>query len=153
MYKSAEAHPWPSQTSKVNIFSLHKKMKKSLMENFIFCVVFARLVVVTKLTFLTILTTADIWRALINPFNATGLLPNQKLSDIFRGYRKTPVAWNGLNVSQSMSTESSLICKLYQNITSKLVFVIVFEIDCNLFIVLPIRLKTCRSNNFFIFIR
>ena len=30
---------------------------------------------------------------------------------------------------------------------------IVFGIDCNSFIVVPIRLKTCRSNAFFFFIR
>ena len=34
-------------------------------------------------------------------------------------------------------------CKLYQNITSRMVFMIVFGIDCNFFIVLPVRLKTC----------
>ena len=32
-------------------------------------------------------------------------------------------------------------------------FMIVFGIHCNIFIVLPIRLKTCRSNAFFFFIR
>ena len=41
----------------------------------------------------------------INPFHATGLFryplktsENQSFSDVFRGYRKRPVAWNGLNV-------------------------------------------------------
>ena len=40
---------------------------------------------------------------LINPFHATGLFryplktsENQRLSDVFRGYQKRPVAWNGL---------------------------------------------------------
>ena len=40
------------------------------------------------------------------------------------------------------------ICKLYQN---RLVFMKVFRTNCNFFIVLPIRLKTCRSNGFFFF--
>ena len=38
------------------------------------------------------------------------------------------------------------MCELYQNM---LVFMIVFEIHCNFFIVLPVRLKTCISNGFF----
>ena len=40
----------------------------------------------------------------INPFHATGLFryplkisQNQMFSDVFRGYRKRPVAWNELN--------------------------------------------------------
>ena len=37
------------------------------------------------------------------------------------------------------------ICKFYQ---IRLVFIIVFETHCDFFIVLPIRLKTCRSNDF-----
>ena len=40
------------------------------------------------------------------------------------------------------------ICKLYQN---RLLFVTVFETYCNFFTVLPIQLKTCRSNGFFCF--
>ena len=39
----------------------------------------------------------------INPFQATGLFlyplktsENQRFSDVFRGHRKRPVAWNGL---------------------------------------------------------
>ena len=40
------------------------------------------------------------------------------------------------------------ICKLYQN---RLLFVTVFETYCNFFTVLPIQLKTCRSNGFFFF--
>ena len=43
------------------------------------------------------------------------------------------------------------ICKFYQYITSRLVFMIVFGIPCNCFMVLSIRLKTCRSKGFFIF--
>ena len=43
------------------------------------------------------------------------------------------------------------MCKLYQNITSRLMFMIVFGNDCNFFIVLPIPLKTCRYNDFFFF--
>ena len=42
------------------------------------------------------------------------------------------------------------MCELYQN---RLVYMIAFGIDCNLFIVLPIPLKTCRSNDFFFFTR
>ena len=41
------------------------------------------------------------------------------------------------------------ICKHYQNITCRLVFMIVFGIHCNFFIVSPIQLKICRSNIFF----
>ena len=44
-------------------------------------------------------------------------------------------------------------CKLFQNITSTLVFRRVFGIHCNFFIVLTIWLKTCRSNVFFFFRR
>ena len=44
------------------------------------------------------------------------------------------------------------ICKLHQSITSRLVFMIAFEIHCNFYIVLPIWLKTCRSNSFFCFL-
>ena len=43
------------------------------------------------------------------------------------------------------------ICKHYQNITGRLVFMIMFGIHCNVFIVLPIRLKTCRTNGFLFF--
>ena len=43
------------------------------------------------------------------------------------------------------------ICKLYQNTTGRLVFMIVFGIQCNFFIVFPIQLKTCRSNGFLVF--
>ena len=43
------------------------------------------------------------------------------------------------------------IYKLYQNTTSALVFMIVFGIHCNFFNVLPIWLKTYRSNGFFLF--
>ena len=63
-------------------------------------------------------------------------------------------ASNLLNAPQPMSRQSSLtslICKLYQNITTTLVFMIVLGIHCNFFTVLPIRLKTCRSNGFFFY--
>ena len=40
------------------------------------------------------------------------------------------------------------ICKNYQNITSNLVFTIVFRIYCNFLIVVPFRFKTCRFNVF-----
>ena len=39
------------------------------------------------------------------------------------------------------------ICKFYQNITSSLVFMMVFWTDGNVFIVLPIRLKTCNFSS------
>ena len=42
-------------------------------------------------------------------------------------------------------------CKFYKNITNSLVFMMVFRIDGNFFIVLPIRLETCRLNRFFFF--
>ena len=45
------------------------------------------------------------------------------------------------------------ICKLYQNITTRLVFMIAFGIHCNFFIVLPIQLKPCRCNGFLLFTR
>ena len=45
------------------------------------------------------------------------------------------------------------MCKYYQNITSRLVFMIVFGIYCNFLIVLPIRLETCKSNIFLLFTR
>ena len=32
----------------------------------------------------------------INPFYITGLFLHRRFSDVFRGYRKRPVAWNGL---------------------------------------------------------
>ena len=41
------------------------------------------------------------------------------------------------------------MCKHYQNIPSTPVFMIVFGIHCNFLIVLPIRLKTYRSNVLF----
>ena len=44
---------------------------------------------------------------------------------------------------------ASQICKNYQNITSNLVFTIVFRIYCNFLIVVPFRFKTCRFNVFF----
>ena len=41
-----------------------------------------------------------------------------------------------------------MICKHYQNIIIKLMFMTVFGIHCTFFIVLPIRLKNCISNGF-----
>ena len=62
-----------------------------------------------------------------------------------------------LIVSQSMRSTHGVwrhqICKLYQNITSRLVFMIVFANHCKYFIVLPIGLKTCRCNCFFFYKR
>ena len=43
---------------------------------------------------------------------------------------------------------TSPICQ-YQNITCGLVFTIMFRTHCNFFIVLPVRLKICRSNDAF----
>ena len=45
------------------------------------------------------------------------------------------------------------ICEFYQNVTGRLVFMIVFGIHCNFFILLPIWLKTYRSNVFLFFTR
>ena len=46
-----------------------------------------------------------LFRSLIDPFHATGLFiyplktsENQRFSDVFRGYRKRPVAWNELQL-------------------------------------------------------
>ena len=57
-------------------------------------------------SFLRIMSPAFIiffWK-LFNPFHATGLFlyplktsKNLRFSDVFRGYRKRPMAWNGLN--------------------------------------------------------
>ena len=44
-----------------------------------------------------------LWESYFNPFDVTGLFlypqkasGNQRFSNVFRGYRKRPVAWNGL---------------------------------------------------------
>ena len=45
----------------------------------------------------------DCMKLFLNPFHVTDLFryplktsENQRLSDVFRGYQKRPVAWNGL---------------------------------------------------------
>ena len=55
-------------------------------------------------------------------------------------------------MSRSSSFHTQL-CKHYQNITSRLVFLIVFRIHYMIFKVFPVRLKTCRSNGFLFFTR
>ena len=59
----------------------------------------------------------------INPFYATGLFlyplktsENQRFSDVFRGYRKRPVAWNGLRFN---ITHFSLMFHFYTLKTSE----------------------------------
>ena len=53
--------------------------------------------------FIQAITTKQSQALVINPFQATGLFwyplktsENQRFSDVFRGFRKRPVAWNGL---------------------------------------------------------
>ena len=112
------------------------------------------------LTFLTIfakITTGDIWRVWlhfwlvltrpINPFstNVPLLYPlktseNLRFSDVFRGYRIETLVENGLikcfpNREYRKQFLHHQICKLYQNIVSKPVFMIAFGIDFNFFIV------------------
>ena len=55
-------------------------------------------------------------RISFNPFHANGLFPyplkkseNQRFSDVFRGYRKRPMAWNGLRLPRGL-------CNVFWNV-------------------------------------
>ena len=61
-----------------------------------------------------------ICQLLLNPFHANGLIlyllktsENQRFSDVFRGYRKRPVAWNGLMYQLFVRTHTYYYCIHY----------------------------------------
>ena len=54
-------------------------------------------------------------------------------------------------VDKAVLTPSHQICTPCQNILKRLVFIMLFGIYSNFFIVLSIRQKTCRSNGFCFF--
>ena len=78
----------------------------------------------------------DVWSALITPLPCSNA--GQILTNIYEYMKQF---WR------------HQLCKLNRNITSALVFMAVFGIHCNFFIVLPIWLKACRSNDFLLFTR
>ena len=106
---------------------------------------FSRIADAFKLTLLTIFARSpiiDVWRALL----CLWLVQTQAIN-CFPIHEEIKELWRHWK------------CELYQDIRSRLVFTTVFGIHCNFFIVLPIRLKTYRSNVvvvvvfFFVFFR
>ena len=63
---------------------------------------------------------------IFNPFHATGLCrhplktENQRFSYIFRGYRKRPLAWNVLKVSQIRSVLANKLCWIFSSLPHEL---------------------------------
>ena len=78
----------------------------------------------------------NLFKVSINLFHATGIFlyplktsKNQRFFDIFRGYRKKPVAWNGLKIPLALLWLSSIRYTFFLMLQNHMIYSCVFVMN------------------------